>query len=48
MTTTAHNPAVIAENLASKEHTVKIKVVKNNGFTIGSLFTRDATKATKK
>lgn len=47
--TTQHNPAVIASNLASKEHIIKIKVANSDSeFSIGSIFIRDASLATKK
>lgn len=44
-----HTPAVIVEGVESEEHTVKIKMAEGGSpFKIGSIFTRDANKATKK
>ena len=44
-----HAPTIIAQNLTSGEHTIKIKMASGgSAFKIGSLFTRDAKLATTK
>ncbi|MBR3839198.1 MAG: hypothetical protein IKJ75_05700 [Clostridia bacterium] len=48
-TTTEHAPAVLVKNLESKEHVIKIKLADDGtSMTIGSIFTRDDSLATKK
>lgn len=43
----SHSPAILAENLPSGEHIIRIQIVSGDKpLVIGSLFTRDATKAT--
>ena len=45
----SHAPAIIAEGLEPGEHTIKIKLADGSKqLKIGAIFTRDASKATKK
>lgn len=44
----SHNPTVFAQGLTSGEHTVKIKPDTASNVSIGAIFTRDATMATRK
>lgn len=48
VTGASHNPTIFAKGLSSGEHTVRIKLQGTANVTVGSIFTRDATKATLK
>ena len=48
VTSRSHNPTIFVENLASGEHIVRIKLTYSQNVSIGAIFTRDATMATRK
>ena len=48
-TTTEHSPAVLVRDIESAEHVIRIKLTSDaSSMSIGSIFVRDATLATKK